>query len=230
MLNLLYKTKLENLRSLIVPAIFTTRQFNVLIKKLGNEELSQTERNYLSNSIKSKLRAVSGIKHLNFYQIYFKERKKKLLNSILASYKKSGIDLFGYKGIKGKAIAPTEVVKSVLNNYQWLDARVIDLLPVYILKNENRINFFEIYDFAVENSLVNFTGYVFDIAQKHLHDAGFRKFLATLEHKKDKLYIARDERYLKIAEFIESDAISRKWNIITLNSEKDYEKYFELYE
>ena len=229
MLNKLYKRKLENLRSLLVPAIFTAKQFNVLIKRLENKQLSQTERNYLSNSIKSKLRAVSGIKHLNFLQAYaFRENKEKLLGSITASYRKSGIDLFGYV-LNGKTIAANDVIKAVLNNYQDFDSRIVDLLPVYIFKNKDKINLFEIYDFAVENGLVNFTGYVFDIAQKHSYQKEFKKFLAALEDNKDKFYIARDDRYWDIIDFIELDATSRKWNIVTLNKEKDYEKYFELY-
>ncbi len=226
---MLYKRKLENLKILLIPAIFTTRQFNVLIKRLEKKQLSQTERNYLSNSIKSKLRAVSGLKHLNFLQIYFKESKKKLLSHIIASYKKSDINLFGYENIKAKAISAAEVVKSVLNNYQEFDARIVDLLPVYILKNKDKINLFEVYDFAVENGSVNLTGYVFEIVQKHSYSKKFKNFLAALENRKDRLYIARDERYLKIIDSIEQGDVSRKWNIITLNKEKDYEKYFELY-
>mgnify|MGYP001560737334 CR=1 FL=1 len=229
MLNIIYKRKLEDLMLLLVPAIFTSKQFNVLIKRLENKKLSQTERNYLSNSIKSKLKAILEIKHLNFFQIYFRKNKKKILNSVVYSYLKSGINLFGYENIKGKAISATEAVKSVLNNYQELDARIVDLLPVYVLKNKGKINLFEIYDFAVENSLVNFTGYVFGIVQKHSYCKEFKNFLAALENRKDGFYIARDERYLKIIDFIEQDDISRKWNIITLNKEKDYGKYFELY-
>lgn len=229
MLNLSYTRKLEHLRLLAVPAIFTTKQFDVLVKKFENKKLSQTERNYLSNSIKSKIKGVLALKHLNLFQIYLKENKKKLILSIIASYRGYGINLFGYENLEGKQIAPTELVKAVLNNYQDVDTRIADLLPVYISKNKNKINLFEIYDFAVENSLVNLTGYIFEIVQKHSFCNEFKNFLAALENRKDNSYTVRDKRYESAIDLIEQDNISRKWKFITLNKFRDYKAYFRIY-
>ena len=58
---------LESLKGELAPAIFTERQLSVIKKKLRNETLTQTEKNYLSNSIKKKFQALNVLfNSLNF--------------------------------------------------------------------------------------------------------------------------------------------------------------------
>jgi len=48
-------------KSMIIPSLFTERQLSVITKKIRGERLTQTERNYLSNSIKNKMNAVLSL-------------------------------------------------------------------------------------------------------------------------------------------------------------------------
>ncbi|MCK5026507.1 MAG: hypothetical protein KAS15_07970 [Nanoarchaeota archaeon] len=58
---------LETFRDKLAPAIFTQRQLDVLKKKLKGEYLTQTEKNYLSNSIRMKLEALALLyNNMNF--------------------------------------------------------------------------------------------------------------------------------------------------------------------
>jgi len=50
---------LESFKKELTPYIFTERQIEVLKKKIRNDDLTQTERNYLSNSIKKKFLALN---------------------------------------------------------------------------------------------------------------------------------------------------------------------------
>ena len=61
---------LESFKKELAPYIFTERQIEVLKKKIRNDKLTQTERNYLSNSIKKKFQALNILFHtLNFSEL-----------------------------------------------------------------------------------------------------------------------------------------------------------------
>lgn len=226
----LCEAKLNMIKPQIVPSLFTDKQFDVLIKRIEEKQLSQTEKNYLSRAIKSKLRAAAAIKHIGIDDIYrHEENKKRAFDDIISSYKKSGIDLIGYKPSKGRNIPPTKIVEMIIDDYQEIDERTADLLPVYLSKNKEKIDLFEIYSFAIERGIINFTGYIFEIAHSLSHHEGFKKLIDSLDKIKDKINILRDRRYKKIINLIKQDDISRKWNIYTLNSLDHYKDYFELY-
>lgn len=226
----LYESKLNMIKPSIVPSLFTETQFGVLAKRVGGRRLSQTERNYLSKAIKSKLKAAASIKHLGLDRVYgHEENKKEIFDNIISSYKKSGIDLIGYKSSKGRNIPPTKVVELIIDDYQEIDERIADLLPIYLFKNKERIDLFEIYSFAIEKGITNFTGYIFDIAYFFSHYEGFKKLADALNKVKDKIDILRDKRYKDAIGLIKQDDISRKWNIYTLNNLDHYRNYFELY-
>ena len=224
------QAKLNMIKPNIVPSLFTEKQFEVLVKRVEGRRLSQTERNYLSKAIKSKLKAAASIKHIGLDRVYEHEgNKKEISESIISGYRKSGIDLIGYKPSKGRNPLPTRVVEMIIDDYQEIDERIADLLPVYISKNKEKIDLFEIYSFAIEKGVINFTGYVFEIAYLFSHHEGFKRLTDALNKIKDKIDILRDKRYKDIINLIEQDNISRKWNIYTLNNLDHYRDYFELY-
>lgn len=227
--NGLYEAKLKVIRSLVVPSLFTDRQFNVLLKRVKGGKLSQTEKNYLSNAIKSKINAIISIKHLDLHQLYESRKSAALKDSIILSYSRSKIDLITFRPLSGKSLPPTKVIEEVLDNYQSIDVRIADLLPVYICRNKNKIDLFEIYSFAIEKGLINFTGYIFDIAYFFSYHKEFKRLIKSLERNKDKFNIIRDDKYKNIINLIKQDDLSRKWNIYTFNKLDDYRNYFELY-
>lgn len=224
----LCEAKLNLVKPQIVPFLFTEKQFEVLIKRIGGRRLSQTEKNYLSKAIKSKLKAAASIKHLGLDRVYEHE-KKKAFGDIISSYKESGIDLIGYKPSKGRALSPTKIAEMILDDYQEIDERIADLLPIYLSKNKDKIDLFEIYSFVIERGIINFTGYIFEIAYSFSRHEGFKRLIDSLYTIKDKIDVLRDKRYKDITNLIKQDDISRKWNFYTLNKLDHYKNYFELY-
>src|SRR3989344_768668 len=228
-MNPLYEARLTAAKSALVPALFTETQFSVLLKRAQGKPLSQTERNYLSTAIKSKLKATLSINHLNLDRLYTREKSKRaLLNQIITSYAKSGITLVGAKP-SGKTLPANQVVEEVLDNFTEIDARIADLLPVYISKNRNNLRFFDLFSFVIEKGLVNIAGYVFSIVQELAPHPRFSDFLKALERHKENVPFLRDRRYEKITNLITQDDISKRWNIYTLNTLEHYKDYFELY-
>jgi len=228
-MNPLYEARLTAAKSALVPALFTETQFSVLLKRAQGKPLSQTERNYLSTAIKSKLKATLSINHLNLDRLYTREKSKRaLLNQIITSYAKSGITLVGAKP-SGKTLPANQVIEEVLDNFTEIDARIADLLPVYISKNRNNLRFFDLFSFVIEKGLVNIAGYVFSIVQELAPHPRFSDFLKALERHKENVPFLRDRRYEKITNLITQDDISKRWNIYTLNTLEHYKDYFELY-
>lgn len=221
--------KLENMKAAIVPALFAERQFDTLLKRLGNKKLSQVEKNYMSNSIKRKVRAINLVKHLGLSGLYGIKKEKAILHSIIASYQRAGIEMLGYGPESARPLAPAQVVEEVIENSHALGARIVDLLPVYMLKNLDKLNLFEIYSFAVEKCAVNFTGYLLNILYIHIPQKRIKELLTALEKKKDRIPFARDAAYEGAYAIIPADKLSRKWNIITLNKADNYGHYFKQY-
>jgi hypothetical protein len=222
--------KLEELKDTLVPSLFTARQLNVLIKRLKQKKLTQPEKNYLSNAIKAKIKAINAIKHININELYSKRRNINKINKIiLVSYQKSGLELIGSKKQKRKSLSATDVVKSVISNYENLDSRLLSLLPVYITKNITKINLYEIFHFAIENNLTNIVGYLLDIVYNFYKNSEIKRFLDSLKNKKNNTNTYLDARYKNAEHLIIQDKISRRWNIYTLNTINDYRIYFEEY-
>lgn len=104
LLDWLNKEKLEENYSLLVPAIFTERQFELLDKKIQQRKLKPVEQVYFSHSIAKKIRAINSLTDLEKeYFIYgereiIKERKEaaiKLLKKIERNHKKMKILISG---------------------------------------------------------------------------------------------------------------------------------------
>ena len=69
--------ELEKNKKLIVESsLLTGRQFEVVMKRLHNEPLTQVESNYLSKYIRPKLIAAELISNSNLYQLIGDPRRK----------------------------------------------------------------------------------------------------------------------------------------------------------
>ncbi len=228
----LYIGKLLAIKPKVVPSLFTERQFEVLLKRLRGEKLTQVEKNYLSNAIKEKIEAIDALKTLNLENA--RDSSEKDRQAILASYARAGIVYHGAKS-GGRHLTPTETVERVLENYEQLDSRIVNALPVYIVKELQKIDLIEIDNFSRDNSIINFTGYVFSLALHFIRAhklAGERKiinFLKRWAETKDPFTVASKPYLLAAKEFIAVDELAKSWNILTLNKLESYEKYFELY-
>ena len=65
--------------SLLVPSIFTERQFNLLKKKLNNQKFSNTESAYFSRTISKKLMAINSLTDLE--NQYFIRGEKQIISN-----------------------------------------------------------------------------------------------------------------------------------------------------
>ena len=228
-MNPLYEARLTAAKPELVPALFTDTQFGVLLRRVQGKPLSQTERNYLSTAIKSKLRATLSINHLDLERLYIREKSKRaLLDRIISSYAKSNIDLIGTKP-SGKSLPANQIVEEILANYLEIDARIADLLPIYISKNRDNLRLYDLFSFVIEKGLVNIAGYIFGIVQELAPHPKFSDFLKALERHKENIPFLRDRRYDKITSLITQDDISKRWNVYSLNTLEHYKNYFELY-
>ena len=228
-MNPLYESRLTAAKQQRVPALFTDTQFGVLLRRVQGKPLSQTERNYLSTAIKSKLRATLSINHLDLERLYIREKSKRaLLDRIISSYAKSNIDLIGTKP-SGKSLPANQIVEEILANYLEIDARIADLLPIYISKNRDNLRLYDLFSFVIEKGLVNIAGYIFGIVQELAPHPKFSDFLKALERHKENIPFLRDRRYDKITSLITQDDISKRWNVYSLNTLEHYKNYFELY-
>lgn len=228
----LYVRKLSRSKRKIVPALFTERQFEVLLKRLREETLTQTERNYLSNAIKRKIEAIAALRGLALEPLTARPRFGEVRRRILASYGKAGIT---FQGVAAEAtpFSSTETVKQVLSHYERLEARIVAALPTFIAKELRNLDLLDIYAFSREQGVINFTGYIFTIVA-YFADAhalpGRRRiaaFLTKWAETKDAQAVAKNPDLLKAS--ITPEAFAKSWNVVTLNSIETYKRYFDLY-
>lgn len=230
----LYIQKLSAIKAELVPILFSERQFEVLIKRLRGDNLTQTERNYLSNAIKKKIEAIKALRGFDLENVRKTDRFSTIRNRILASYEKAGIPFHGIKSTE-KPYSSTKAVKQVLANYEQLESRLVNALPVFIAKELRNLDLLEIYNFSREKGITNFAGYIFSIVfyfvnkQKIPGKQKISRLLSKWQEDKDIFTIAKNADLLKAEKLISKDKFSKKWNILTLNDINSYQKYFELY-
>ncbi len=151
--------QLENNRSLLVPSIFTKRQFQLIKKKLQQKKLNPTEQAYFSRTINKKLKAISsltGSKSKYFIsgeEKIIPQRKKeaiKLLKKIERNHKNIKILIAGsflynkeYRDIDVFFISKYEKEdhKKDKLHFNYLPLKVLDSLFLGSLKKISIANF-----------------------------------------------------------------------------------------
>ena len=124
--------------------IFGKVEIDTIIKKIKGERLKQTERNYLSRSIRPKLRSVETISNLNISKP-ISGRRKQNSDIIIYNLDRNGYELISPYRIKKQPVLETEelIIKILI---QFPEPRFIEAIPIIIIKN--KIDPYNLFYFA----------------------------------------------------------------------------------
>lgn len=134
-------------------------EIETIMKRLKGERLSQTERNYLSRSVRPKLiaaRLLSEGKLLEKIQ-----RKENIRELIIYNLDNYGYELISPRRIKKHNKIPIEeLVCLILTRMQ--NARFIEGIPIILLKN--KINKYKLIELATKYNIRNKIGFLLETA------------------------------------------------------------------
>jgi len=141
--------------------LFGKVEIETMLKKMQGKTLRQTERNYLSKSIRPKLRAISGIAGLHLLEKIHKGRERITTPDIIYNLSRYGYDLISFrKPIHEKKMALEELMVEIIINHP--QPRFIEAIPMLLLKNN--INQFKLLELATTYHLKNEMGYLIETA------------------------------------------------------------------
>lgn len=214
--------------------LFGKVEVDTIIKKIKGERLRQTERNYLSRSIRPKLRSIKTISELGLIKpVSF--RKKEDYGIIIFNLSNYGYELIAPYKIKKQPILELEelIVKILI---QFPEPRFIEAIPIIIIKN--KIDPYNLFYFAKQYDLINEIGYLLDISFMIAKKLKIKiDYLKDLLHKleqgrqKDQKILgigATDEEYLSFLKKTSPETI-KKWNLLGRYFDKDFIELGSLY-
>ncbi len=139
--------------------IFGKVELATLERKLKGIKLKQTEKNYLSRSIRPKLRAAHLAVELNLLSKISQRREENtaLIEDSLSLY---GYPLMGTGKKAGKYLSPEELIGMIIAKAP--SARFIEAIPIVIIKNT--IDPFKLLEVAVKYGIKNQVGYLLETA------------------------------------------------------------------
>ncbi|MFH0700959.1 MAG: hypothetical protein V2A62_00820 [Candidatus Woesearchaeota archaeon] len=167
------------LDKLLLRKLFGKVEIETILKRIRHQPLSQVERNYLSRSVRPKLRAIQEMFHFNLLKTIDPQREKNSRQEIISSLSHYGYDLISLsKGkTKQRKICLEELIILILRDFP--EPRFIEAIPILLIKN--KIDSFQLLELCTKYHLKN--------------EIGFLVETALLIHKKEELQELRD--YLK---------------------------------
>jgi hypothetical protein len=202
--------------------IFGKIEIETIIKKIKGKKLKQTERNYLSKSIRPKLRIINHIARLQLLKDINKRTKRALNQEIIYNLTKYGYELISLNKIqKDKKIPIEELIIKIIIDHP--EARYIEAIPIILLKN--KINRFKLLELATKFNTKNELGYLIETALMIKEKKELKELLTYLKHSKDK-----DKRILgedlgkEYKEFITKNTPARlkSWNLLGRFFDQDF--------
>src|SRR3989338_712797 len=196
-------------------AIFGKVELATIEKKLKGMKLKQTEKNYLSRSIRPKLRAEELAIELNLLSKISNMKKE---NTMLIE---NSLDFYGYPlmGTRKKRIKPIpleELIGLIITKHP--SARFIEAIPVMITKNP--IDPLRLIEIAAKHGIKNQIGYL-------LETAFALKPMPNLKPLLGYLKISKEQRIQQLvegdADFLKKTSPPRikKWNLLGRFFDKD---------
>lgn len=207
-------------------------EIETIIKRINGKKLKQTERNYLSRSIRPKLmaaRLLSEAKILEKIQMPDRSLDKKIIFNL----SKSGYELILPAKIKKqKTISAEELIALILAKMPV--PRFIEAIPVLLLKN--KIDKFKLVEISCKYDINNQLGYLIDItlmiAKKLKIKSDFGELLRYLKNNKGKeIKSLGEEKDAEYQEFLmkSSPKRIREWNLLGRFFDDDFIKTAEVY-
>lgn len=207
-------------------------EIETIIKRMQGKKLKQTELNYLSRSIRPKLRAARLLTEEKILQKINKPDRS-LDKKIEYNLSKYGYDMITLNKIKKqKKIPIPELISTII--IQRPKARFIEAIPVLLLKNN--INKFDLIHVAIKNNIKSELGYLIEtamiLAKKFDIKKDFRDLLEYLRNNKEKeikyLGEEKDKEYMGFVSKASPKRI-RGWNLIGRFFDEDFIRSAEGY-
>jgi len=213
----------EILQDKSMEKIFGSVEIQTIIKKIEGKPLKQTERNYLSRSIRPKLRAAALVTQENILsEVNAKEKKDPwLIEYNLTQYHYSLITL---KKTRAKKLTIEELIIEILTNYPF--ARFIEAIPFLFLKNN--IESWKLLELAASAKIKNKIGYLLETAFLIKPIPYLQPLLTYLKKNKDeKISLLVDGDY----EFLLKTSPERikKWKLLGRFFDEDFKKLAKVY-
>lgn len=217
---------------MIIRKILGRVEIATIIKRMQGGKLKQTERNYLSRSIRPKLMAA---KILTEEKILEKIQRpdRSIEKKIIYNLSRYGYELINLKKTKKqKNISLEELIAAIITKCP--KPRLIESIPILLLKN--KIDKFKLVEAACNNNISNELGYLIEtavlLAKKFKIKKDLNDLLDYMEENKDKeirhLGWEKDEIY---NEFLIKTSPGRikKWNLLGRFFDGDFIKGGEAY-
>lgn len=202
--------------------IFGNREIETIQKRRAGKPLTQTERNYLSASIRPKLRAIQAL--ARFPLLSDINRRKNHLGRQDICY---NLSRYGYELItlfpsgKRTKIPLEELINTIILRYP--EPRFIAAIPSLLVKNP--ANPWKLLELAVQGGWKNELGFLLEIALAHSKNKELSNLLLHLQAVKD------EERHLLGEDFgeeyrafllQESPPRMRSWNLLGRFFDQDF--------
>ncbi|MBU0457089.1 MAG: hypothetical protein ABH824_01995 [Nanoarchaeota archaeon] len=208
----------------ILRIIFGKVEIETILKKIQRKKLKQTERNYLSKSIRPKLRAINLIAQLNLLEKINKPKEKITTEEIIYNLSRFGYDLITIKKIKAqKKYSLEELIIKILTIHP--QPRFIEAIPIILLKNE--IDQLKLLELTTKHHLKNEIGYLIETAlmikKKEELKCLFNYLQKTKE--KEKKFLG-EEPTKEYREFILKNSPPRikSWNLFGRFFDQDFKR------
>lgn len=211
-------------------------EIDTVIKRIEGKKLKQTERNYLSRSIRPKLMAASILCQERILEKISRPKKIDIKNQIISNLSLYGYNLITiYKIKKQRKLSIYELITKIL--VQAPSSRFIEAIPIILIKN--KINPCTLLEFAVKYDLKNKIGYLletsFIIAKKlKLRNINYLidllKYLKTTKDNEIGFLIEKPEDKAYI-DFLNKASPKRikEWNLLGRFFDKDFIKNAKTY-
>jgi hypothetical protein len=155
--------------------IFGEVEIKTIEKRLKGIPLTQTERNYLSKSIKPKIIAAKLLTESNLIRSIYKKINHKPI--ILYNLRRYGYEMMTILPSKRrKRLEIEQLIAEILVSCP--DARFIESVPILMLKN--KFSKFKLAELAIKEGIANKIGYLAEIAQFIAERKGIKKDFGDL--------------------------------------------------
>jgi len=223
----LFKVMLPNQN---ISRILGAVEIKTIEKRLKGKTLKQTERNYLSRSIRPKLLAAKILTDAKILDRIQRPNKKNYDRMISYNLAKYGYELVQTKeNKKQQIISLTELIALILTKRSSI--RYIEAIPILLIKNE--IDPFELLEVASKYDIKNKIGYLLETADMIAKEKKqFRDLIKYLKrHKTEKILTLGEEKDEEYMEFIEKTTPKRlkKWNLLGRFFDDDFFRLAEVY-
>ncbi len=207
----------------VLRTIFGRREIETIQKKITGRKLKQTEKNYLSHSIRKKALLAYQLAQTSLLQDLQKRAESD--NHIGYNINLYGYAMFVLRRKTEKKMRIEELIIEILIKFP--KARYIETIPILLLKN--KFNSWKLLDLASQHGCRNKIGYLLETAALLKGLKGEQKrLLRYLEQNKD-----REETYLVDGEkeFLEKTSPRRikRWNLLGRFFDEDFKKLAEVY-